>query len=121
MSSSDERVVFVIHHLQAPKYPLPRTPEATTFYVDSTKGSDSNPGTLQQPFKTIQKAVMIARSVEGPATILLRKGTFYLSDTIRLGPEDSYLTISNYMGLIVFFFAFFLFFFFLCSSSLKES
>lgn len=32
----------------------------------------------------------------GPATIYLRKGVFYLDNSVNLGPQDSYLTFSNY-------------------------
>ena len=81
-----------------PRFPLPST-SSTAFYVDAIKGSDSNSGSESSPFKTILKAVSASRSI-GPAscTIVLREGTFYLSETVQLGAEDSGLSIQNYPG-----------------------
>ena len=79
---------------KAPVYPL--LTSGTMFYVDANKGSDSNSGSMASPFKTISKAVIAARSAGQHSTIVLREGTFYLSDTIQLGADDSYLTIQNY-------------------------
>jgi len=80
------------------KFPLPKAAQTSTFYVDPVSGSDSNPGTKALPFLTIQRGIIATRGSSKPAAILLRQGTFYLSDTIVLGPEDSDLTISNYNG-----------------------
>src|SRR4030042_2020171 len=44
----------------------------STYYV-STSGSDSNPGTLSQPWKTIQKA---ANTVTQGDTVNIRGGTY---------------------------------------------
>ncbi len=44
-----------------------------TIYHVSTKGSDSNPGTQAKPFRTVQKAVNVARSGN---TILIHGGTY---------------------------------------------
>ena len=44
----------------------------TTFYVSPT-GSDSNPGTEQQPFRTIQKA---AGLVDPGDTVIVEDGTY---------------------------------------------
>ena len=68
------------------------------FYVDAKKGSDSNSGTMSSPFGTIAKAINASRSVGQPSTIILREGTFYITDTIQLGPKDSGLTIMNYQS-----------------------
>ena len=77
--------------------PPPNTEaEATTFYVDANRGSDSNQGTTDSPFKTIAKAVAAARVAGQYSTIMLREGTFYLTETIELGPQDKGLTIQNY-------------------------
>lgn len=75
----------------APSFPIPVA--KSTFYVDASKGSDSNQGTLSSPFQTIAKAVTAARSSGKGSTIALREGTFYLTDTIQLGPADSGLSI----------------------------
>ena len=72
-----------------------------TIFVDATKGSDSNPGTLISPVKTVLQAVKLSRlnRKEGQqAIIYLRGGTYYLSQTIELGPEDSKTVISGYSG-----------------------
>ena len=73
---------------------------ALEWYADSSKGSDSNPGTIDRPVKTIQRAVELSRG-SPPLTnkvIYLRAGTFYLSDTIKLTETDSFLTLTSYNG-----------------------
>lgn len=62
----------------------------------STNGSDSNDGTLQNPFLTIEKGLQVTRVLSGDSVIYLLPGTFYLNDTLRLTSLDSGLTISNY-------------------------
>lgn len=71
---------------------------AATWYADPVNGNDSNSGTLQSPFKTVQKAVSAARSGPSPALIQLRNGTFYLSAPVLLTADDSGLTIAGYPG-----------------------
>lgn len=71
---------------------------ATSFYVDAVKGSDSNSGSLNNPFRSIQRAVQATRQAPKPGAILLRQGTFYLNETIHLGTEDSHLSVMNYNG-----------------------
>jgi hypothetical protein len=65
----------------------------STFYVDTNIGSDSNIGSITSPFKTIGKAI---ESSSTGSTIILRRGTFYLTDTLTLGSKQSGLTIQNY-------------------------
>ena len=83
-----------------------------TFFADAVKGSDKNPGTQQQPFQTIAKAVAASRMARGAATItlshnpvdatiVLRAGTFHLPSTIQLGAADSGLTIQAYRDEVV--------------------
>lgn len=68
----------------------------TTFFVDSISGSDSNPGTLQQPFQSLPRGVQATRELgPGPASIILRNGTYCLAAPIALGAADSGLTITN--------------------------
>jgi Right handed beta helix region len=66
--------------------------KATTFYV-ATNGHDSNPGTLDRPFATLaraQQAVRQAkRNVRAGINVFVRKGTYYLNETLMFGPEDS--------------------------------
>ena len=80
---------------KSPAFSVP-SEASTTYYVDAIKGSDSNSGTEASPFQTIPKAIMAARSSGPGAVIVLRSGTFYLTDTIMLGANDSGLTIQNY-------------------------
>ena len=70
-----------------------------TLYVDATKGSDSNPGTLTQPVKTVIQAVKLSRlqrEAGQQGLIYLRAGTYFILETINLGPRDSNLVISAY-------------------------
>lgn len=69
---------------------------ASTFYVDANSGSDTNSGAMNSPFKTIEKAITAARAAGQGSTIVLRKGTYYLTDTIQLTTQDKGLTIQNY-------------------------
>ncbi|MCD9024187.1 RICIN domain-containing protein [Cohnella silvisoli] len=63
-----------------------------TYYV-SPGGSDSNPGTLAQPFATLQKARDVVRTVNGNMTgdivVYLRGGTYALSSALQLNSQDS--------------------------------
>jgi hypothetical protein len=68
-----------------------------TWYVSAT-GSDSNTGTLQSPFKTIEKAVSV---VQPGQTIYVRGGTYSLTTTINIsknGAEGSVISLFAYPG-----------------------
>ena len=70
-------------------------------YADSERGRDDNPGTLDKPVKSLQRAVELTRSTSPPGSpkvIFLREGTFFLDKPILLEEEDSFLTISSYKG-----------------------
>ena len=55
------------------------------FIYVSPNGSDKNKGSLQQPFKTLDRAVKEAASKKGADIIIeMRGGTYYLDRTIRL-------------------------------------
>lgn len=69
---------------------------SSTFYVDANAGSDSNSGTKDSPLQTISKAIMAVRSSGPGGVVVLRAGTFYLTETIMLDARDSGLTIQNY-------------------------
>ena len=71
----------------------PNTSTSADFYV-SPNGSDSWPGTLAQPFKTVDHARVavegLKKSVSGRAIrVLLRGGTYYLPSTLAFTSEDS--------------------------------
>lgn len=68
----------------------------TEIYVDAAAGSDSNTGTtISNPLQTLAAAVAASRKVPGhgvdatAAIIQLRKGVYYLSETIVLQEADS--------------------------------
>jgi hypothetical protein len=68
-----------------------------TLYV-SPDGKDSNPGTTELPFKSIQKALDTAAEIEAEA-VLLKKGVYQLEKPLQLLPAHSSkggLLITNY-------------------------
>ncbi len=56
------------------------------YYVAPT-GSDGNPGTLERPYATIQRAQHAVRQKPGP--VWLRGGTYYLPEKLVFSAEDS--------------------------------
>lgn len=69
--------------------------EAAFLYV-APDGADTNAGTLDAPFATVDAAVRAARTIEGQVVINLRGGSYPASETIRLGAEDENLVIRAY-------------------------
>ena len=63
-------------------------------YVDANTGSDTNPGTIGSPFKSIQAAVDKIGAAGG--SVLLRAGTFYLTAPVHV--EASGISISPYQS-----------------------
>ena len=67
-----------------------------TIYVSPILGSDDNNGTASSPLKTILGAVKLyrkKRSKSQGGMIRLMEGDYFLTEPIKLGPEDSGLTI----------------------------
>ncbi|TXK83784.1 right-handed parallel beta-helix repeat-containing protein [Paenibacillus sp. N3.4] len=66
--------------------------ETYTFYVGNN-GKDTNPGTLDEPFATLEHARQAIRQfkqqVNGQFTVLVREGTYYFENTLTFEPEDS--------------------------------
>src|SRR5215217_942136 len=67
-----------------------------TFYVSSTAGNDRNPGTLTQPFLTIERARDVIRELKisgalraTAITVYLRRGLYPLTQTFILNDQDS--------------------------------
>jgi len=63
-------------------------------YYVSPEGSDSNPGTEAQPFKTIERArqavrATIASGMSSDITVLIRGGKYFLSSTLSFDEQDS--------------------------------
>ena len=66
-----------------------------TFYV-ATTGSDSNPGTLGAPWRTVQKAFNVLQPGQ---RALVRAGTYAESlDMARAGTAAAPITVENYPG-----------------------
>eukprot|EP01062_Namystynia_karyoxenos_P023974 TRINITY_DN19300_c0_g1_i1.p1 TRINITY_DN19300_c0_g1~~TRINITY_DN19300_c0_g1_i1.p1 ORF type:complete len:935 (+),score=273.61 TRINITY_DN19300_c0_g1_i1:66-2870(+) len=74
--------------------------DAVKVYVEPTHGSDAAAGTSAAPFATIARAVRAtrARKPGTQATVVLRGGTYFLSDTIAIHSEDSGLRFASYQG-----------------------
>lgn len=58
-----------------------------SFYV-SLKGNDNNPGTVKQPFRTIQKAIDESAEIEVDF-ILIKGGVYELDAPLVFKPEHS--------------------------------
>ncbi len=63
-------------------------------FVVSPDGNDANPGSLEEPFATIQRAQAAAREViaqglDNNLTVLIREGEYVLEEPLHFGPEDS--------------------------------
>ncbi len=63
-------------------------------------GNNANPGTADRPVATISTAQRIARASagNGPVTVWLHEGVYYLPETIRFTPEDSGCTYAAVEG-----------------------
>ncbi len=67
-------------------------PAVGTFYV-AENGNDSWEGTLERPFATVENAIEAVKKAKASApnadyTVVLRGGTYYLDDAIKLTHED---------------------------------
>lgn len=70
------------------------TTNSITYYV-STTGNDNNPGTIDSPWRTIQKA---CNSLAPGNTVLVRGGTYNerIKVNVSGSKTDGYITIKNY-------------------------
>ena len=59
---------------------------AQPYYI-SPDGSDKNPGTLEKPFATLQRAQQAVEKM--PGAVFLRGGTYYLPETLVFTAQDS--------------------------------
>jgi hypothetical protein len=69
---------------------LPMPAFTADFYV-ATNGNDSDSGTLEKPFATLQRAQIAARekNEREPVTVFLRGGIYYLPETLVFTAQDS--------------------------------
>ena len=89
--------LFIVSSLFDSKLlPLTSVHAATSYYV-ATTGNDSNPGTFQSPFKTINKAAQVANPGD---TVYVREGTYRERVfPLRGGTsENARITYQNYNG-----------------------
>jgi hypothetical protein len=56
-------------------------------YYVAPSGGDGNPGSLEKPFATLQRAQQAVR--QQPGTVWLRGGTYYLSEKLVFSAADS--------------------------------
>ena len=72
-------------------------PSACEFYV-AVNGSDSNTGSIDKPFASVQKAQQAVRirrrddaslSERAACTVFMRQGVFYLRETLVITTADS--------------------------------
>lgn len=67
--------------------------DTSTEYYVAPSGSDSNPGSFDQPFQSITRAQAQVRKSASlkkqPITVYLKEGTYYLNDPIVFSNEDS--------------------------------
>ena len=68
--------------------------QAATFHV-APSGTDQNGGTQRKPFATLQRAQRAVRELkqsgklDGPVTVYLHGGTYWLQEPVVFWPEDS--------------------------------
>lgn len=86
---SPNRIVF-LSCLYAMAGLLPLPSEAADWFV-TPDGKDSNPGTQEAPFLTLEAARNAARKVVGneSVTVHVADGVYYLPETLAFSPEDS--------------------------------
>jgi len=70
--------------------PAPAGAETARIFV-APNGNDKNPGTLDKPFATLERAQQAARKVAGreAVTVMLRGGTYYLAEPLGFSAADS--------------------------------
>jgi len=81
-----------------PAHPVAEAAGDNTYYV-ATNGNDSNPGTLSQPWRTIQHAV---DTVSAGDTIVVREGTYHESVNFSVsGQEGSPIMLTAHQDELV--------------------
>lgn len=74
-------------------YGSPASAETQATYYVAPDGDDSNPGTIESPFRTLQHARDVVRTVNADMTgdvhVYLRGGSYPVTSTIGFGPRDS--------------------------------
>lgn len=89
--------VLLVFQMLFASFPQQVNAAGNTFYV-STNGSDSNPGTIDAPFLTIQKGIDMASAGD---TVYIRGGRYLVTDMIRFhksGTSGNPITLAAYEG-----------------------
>jgi parallel beta-helix repeat protein len=72
------------------------------YYIDPNSGNDNNRGTINSPFKTIQKGINVAETNNNDGNrIYLKDGTYYLNQSLEInrgGSSNAYLSIQPLSG-----------------------
>ncbi|MEV1317238.1 ricin-type beta-trefoil lectin domain protein [Micromonospora arborensis] len=72
---------------------LPASAAVQATYYVAPDGNDANPGTIQSPFRTVQRARDVVRTVNasmtGDINVYLRGGSYPVSSTVEFGAGDS--------------------------------
>lgn len=101
------RIHFLFLSLAINSYVLGNRPvlfyeKVQTNYYVSPNGNDENKGSLESPFRSIEKAQSKAREVNGEVTIFLRGGEYRLVKPLVFTPQDGNdrkkLTLRSYAG-----------------------
>ena len=89
MKSHKEQVIFMI---VLALVVLTANGFAETIYVDGRSGSDTNPGTKDNPVRTVGQAAEIANSCTGPGptTIKIAPGIYGFSESVEFNNTRSY-------------------------------
>lgn len=74
---------------------MPLLIKSQTIYV-SQDGNDKNPGTLQKPVLSFQKAQWLARKLpyNDSVRVIFKKGNYYLPETVEFTPEDNKVSVT---------------------------
>ncbi|OPZ16411.1 MAG: hypothetical protein BWZ10_01450 [candidate division BRC1 bacterium ADurb.BinA364] len=74
--------------------------DSATYYVDSARGDDANPGTESQPWKTVERASQAADSLAPGGAILFRRGAKWSKGALNVrgvkGTEQRPIVIGAY-------------------------
>ena len=62
-------------------------------YVDGATGQDTNSGSIDKPLKTIAHALTMKMNA-----VVIRAGTYYIKETLKMGAEHNGMTVTNYPG-----------------------
>jgi hypothetical protein len=86
-------IATVICLLALPVGGVAEEPAPPADFVVSPSGNDADPGTLEKPFASLTRAQgavrqRLAGGLQAPVTVLIRQGTYVLSEPLMFGPED---------------------------------